>query len=225
MKRRGPGGSGKRRRREKGPPGPSPRWPEKPRILIVCEGRETEPNYLHGLRDERAVRQNFIVEVRKGKGGSRIAIVQQAVVEREKAAARRKGFDEVWCVFDVEHPGRREQVIQARNLADQHGIQVALSNPAFECWLLAHFVRTKRSFADGDAVIAELNKHWRPEFGRNYEKNDDELYARLKDRVQTALDNARRVREQDWASSLDIVDCNSATDIYQLVERLLRPPE
>ena len=98
MKRRGRGSGGKRTRGEKTPHRPSPQRSEKTRILIVCEGRETEPNYLHGLRDEEVVRQNFIVEVRKGKGGSSLAVVQQAIAERAKAAARGEDFDEVWCV-------------------------------------------------------------------------------------------------------------------------------
>jgi hypothetical protein len=98
---------------------------------------------------------------------------------------------------------------------------LAISNPAFECWLLAHFVRTKKSFADCDKVIEGLNKHWRPEFGRDYEKNDERLYDRLAARTRTGIDNARKVREQDWSSSPEIVDCNSATEVYLLVERLL----
>jgi hypothetical protein len=225
MKRRGRATGGKKKRGEKPLRRRSPHRPEKPRILIVCEGKETEPNYFRGLRDEDAVRQNFSVVVQKGKGGSCTAVVEQAIAEMEKAKGRGEDFDEVWCVFDVERPDQQEQVSKARKLAEKHGIRLALSNPSFEVWLLAHFVRTKRSFADPDAVIEELNKHWRREFGRDYEKNDEQLYTHLADRTRTAIDNARKVREQDWAASDDIVDCNSATDAYLLVERLLNPPK
>jgi RloB-like protein len=199
----------------------SRRRPAKTRILIVCEGRETEPNYFRGLRDEETVRQSFSLVVQKGKGGSCLAVVQQAVAEREKAAARGEDFDEVWCVFDVERAEQREQVVGARKLADQHGIHLALSNPSFEVWELSHFVRTSRSFASCEAAAKELNKHWRREFGHDYQKNDEHLYMRLASRTGTAVDNARRVREHDWDASRNIVDCNSATDVYRLLERLL----
>jgi hypothetical protein len=225
MKRRGRGGGGKRTRGEKALRRWSRHRPEKTRILIVCEGRETEPNYFRGLRDEEAVRQNFSVVVQKGKGGSGLAVVQQAIAEQEKAAARGEDFDEVWCVLDVEQAGRREQVVQARAPAGRHRIQPALSNPSFEVWILAHFVKTKRPFADSGAVIKELNKSWRRVFGQDFEKNDEQLYARLADRTRTAIGNARKVREQDWDPSSDIIDCNSATDVYLLVERLLGPSE
>ncbi len=177
MKRGGQGSGGKKTR------GGSPlqrrsfHRPEKTRILIVCEGRETEPNYFRGLRGEETVRQNFSVVVLKGKGGSSLAVVQQAIAGKEKATVRGEEFDEIWCVFDVEQAGQREQVVKARTLADQKGILLAVSNPSFECWLLAHFVRTKKSFANCDEVVKELNKHWRRAVGCDYEKNDERLYA------------------------------------------------
>jgi hypothetical protein len=225
MSRRGRGSGGKKARGDRALRRRSGRRPPKTRVLIVCEGRETEPNYFRGLREEEAVRQKFTIVVQKGKGGSGIAVVEQAIAEKEKAAARGEDFDEVWCVFDAEQAGQRGQVREAQALARKYELQLAISNPAFECWLLAHFRRTKRAFADGDKVIEELNKHWRPEFERDYEKNDEQLYARLADRTRTAIDNARQVRENDWGSSHDIADCNSATDVYLLVEHLLGPSE
>jgi Arc/MetJ-type ribon-helix-helix transcriptional regulator len=197
----------------------------KARILIVCEGRETEPNYFRGLREEEVVRRKFNVVVKKGKGGSCSEVVQQAIDEMANAATRGEAYDEVWCVFDVEQPARFEEARAARRQATDHGIRLALSNPSFEVWLLAHFVRTKRSFASGSDVIRELNKHWQREFSRQYEKNDEQVYARLRDRTETALDNAQKVREQDWASADDILDCNSATEVYLLVDRLLNPAD
>nr|WP_236684662.1 RloB family protein [Ferrimicrobium acidiphilum] len=48
-------------------------------------------------------------------------------------------MDEFWCVFDVEwpqnHPHLRDAIEQAR----QGGIELAISNPCFELWLILHF--------------------------------------------------------------------------------------
>ncbi len=132
---------------------------EKTRVLIVCEGKETEPNYFRGLQDEEAVWQRFFIEIKKGRGGSGLAVVQQTVAAIAKAESRAQQYDEVWCVFDVERAGLREQVGQAVQLAQRHAIRLALSNPCFECFLLAHFVRTKGSFASCEQVIPALNKH------------------------------------------------------------------
>jgi hypothetical protein len=55
--------------------------------------------------------------------------------------------DEVWCVFDVdEHP----KLAEARDQANANGIQLAVSNPCFELWLLLHF-QEHRAHAGGHA--------------------------------------------------------------------------
>lgn len=67
------------------------------------------------------------------------------------------------------------------------------SNPAFEFWLLLHFIYTDRQFRNCDEVIAELVKEGRIE---NYEKSieyfsKNNLYAQLREKLETAMSNAR----------------------------------
>ena len=88
-----------------------------PRILIVGEGKETERNYFYDLCGEDVVRQRFTVTVKRGAGGSALAVVQQAVEELERAARRGEEYDEAWCVFDCEGEMRRSDVQSARQLA------------------------------------------------------------------------------------------------------------
>lgn len=47
--------------------------------------------------------------------------------------------DECWCVFDVEWPKNHPDLSQAVQLANDHGIHLAISNPCFELWLILHF--------------------------------------------------------------------------------------
>jgi hypothetical protein len=62
-----------------------------------------------------------------------------AVSARSRAIAEESEIDEFWCVFDVEwprnHPGLREALEQA----ERNSIQLAVSNPCFELWLILHF--------------------------------------------------------------------------------------
>ena len=128
-------------------------------------------------------------------------------------------------MLDVE----RLDTVEARNdlraavrIAGENQITLCLSNPAFEVWILAHFIRSSRFFNDCDAVILELNKHWKREFRIEYAKNDHRIYDRVADRVPQAIENAREVREQDHGEKGDIAACNSATDMYRLAEYLTR---
>ena len=43
------------------------------------------------------------------------------------------------CVFDVEAPNQHERLFEAIEMAHGNNIQVAVSNPCFELWLLLHY--------------------------------------------------------------------------------------
>ncbi len=191
-------------------------------ILIVGEGRETEPNYFHGLKQVQSVRDRYAATIKRGDGGSRVQIVKEAV-NRKRDHGRQ--YDEAWCVFDTESLGSAEAIKDYQDaiaLAKQNGIRAAVSNPSFEVWLLAHFARSSRQFLDGDAVIVELNKAWQRSFRCDYDKSDADVYAKLDHLKEAAIENARSVREKDHHGKADIAECNSSTEVHLLVERLLR---
>jgi len=195
--------------------------PVKTTVLIVGEGRETEPNYFRALRSEESVDRRFAITVKKGRGISREDVVNQAVKLKAQADSHGKGFDEVWCVLDVETPGARESLNRALAKAKEHGITACLSNPCFEVWLLSHFEKKARAYNDCDAVIARLNKHWAKVCAEDYRKNDENVYGRVSDLTQTAIENAQWVRDTHHGSIEETADANSSTEVYRLVRRLL----
>jgi hypothetical protein len=116
----------------------------KPRktLVIFCEGQRTEPEYLNALKRQPSVRDVAAVELRveTGQGGSvPRTLVSIAADYRRRSIAEEGEVDEFWCVFDVEwplnHPGLDAAIDQAR----QNDIQLAVSNPCFELWLVLHF--------------------------------------------------------------------------------------
>ena len=190
-------------------------------LLIVCEGEKTERNYFDKLHRVEAVRHAYAVTVKKGKGGSRLQIVQEAVDRKNDPG---KDYDEAWCVMDVERldtEEAREDLASAVELAGENGITLCLSNPAFEVWLLSHFLRTSRHFNDCDAVVQKLDKHWQTAFRQPYAKNDRRIYEKLAPLTNAALENAKNVREKDHDADADTADCNSCTEVYRLVGKLL----
>jgi hypothetical protein len=119
------------------------------------------------------------------------------------AGHRREEFGEVWCVVDVD----QFDITAAGHEAARHGIQLAVSNPCFELWLLLHHEGCT-AYLDGyPAVVQRLRKHV-----PTYDK------ARLRfgafaDGVNAAVKRAR---------SLD-PGRNPSTDMWRLVERIVKP--
>ena len=79
----------------------------------------------------------------------RKTLVTMATEARDRAIDEDAEIDEFWCVFDVEwprnHPGLEEAIQQAH----ANGIELAISNPCFELWLILHF-RDHTAWLDND---------------------------------------------------------------------------
>lgn len=131
----------RRRDRERRPGRRTPFLDPRPVILIVCEGERTEPEYLRGFA--RACRNPRVrIEIAPEHGVPRTLVtIARDHKKRAEAAAKSQGndnlaYDAVWCVFDVnDHP----RLADARQMARDNGIHLAVSNPCFELWLLLHF--------------------------------------------------------------------------------------
>ncbi len=188
-------------------------------MLVVCEGAETEPNYFDGLKRDDAVKRKFSVNIKGGNGGSVEAILNRAIDLRENSP---KKFDEVWVIADIERGLDRESLERAIRRADEEGVYLCLSNPCFEVWVLAHFTQKTRAFNDCDAVVKEVGrrKHW-----RGYDKGDEAIYRKLKDKTERAISNAEKGigihRDTFGNSTGGAVDFNSSTEVYIIVSQLL----
>ena len=213
---------GSRRRLHRASPVRSPMLrPVKITILIVGEGQKTEPNYFRELKLEDNVTAKFSLTVKKGHGRSPGGVIEEALRYKLQAENRGEYYDEVWCVLDVEGPDKHESLERAVVVARRNDITLCLSNPCFEVWLLAHFVRRSRAYNDCDSVIVQLNNHWQRLCGQNYRKNDEHIYLRVSSLTQTAIENAKQVREIDHRDIINTAEANSSTEVYKLVSYLI----
>ena len=147
------------------------RQPNK-RILIVCEGKETETRYFQEFASRLGL-EAVDVEVLPGEDGSApISVVNCA--ERKalsEGLPENGGYEIVFCVFDRDTHKSYEQakskVLELNksqsNFPGGH-IEAITSIPCFEIWLLFHFKYLRTPFAQSankspcDCLISELKK-------------------------------------------------------------------
>jgi RloB-like protein len=188
-------------------------------ILLVCEGAETEPNYLRSFR--RKVGLTTVEVEILGQGAEIIGVVEAAIRLREQRAAeaepshRRAPFDEVWCIVDTERRNDNPSWERGVDRAKANGLRLAWSNPCFEYWLLLHFELIGRSFDGYAAVKRRLRRHI-----ADYEKSTD-CFDQLAPRIPTAVDHAKQIHRSQWQDTPRFIDRNPATAVHELVERLL----
>jgi RloB-like protein len=184
----------------------------KRRILIVCEGEVTEPNYFNDLRHQT----RSLVELRIEPGGTPKALVEQAVEAKraaEKAAKRGKDenlkYDVAWCVFDVdEHPF----VAEARQQASDNGIRIAVSNPCFELWALLHFQDQHAHIERHE--VQRLCRHYMPRYDKRLPC--ETLLAVYHEAVR------RSVELERWQHTRGTDGGNPSTGVHKLTEQIMK---
>lgn len=177
---------------------------DRDRILIVCEGEETERNYFEGFR-----LTNVTV---KGTGYNTESLVQKAIAIKRQAIRDKEKYDQVWSVFDRDSFSP-EIFNNAFILARAHGIKIAYSNEAFELWYLLHFnyYDTGLSRDQYKAKLSHL-------LGHEYKKNSPSIFEEIIEHQDNAMKNAIRLLSQ--YPNLNPENDNPSTSVHLLVEEL-----
>ena len=196
----------------------------KPRILILCEGARTEPIYFNRLKFDRRLTSVVVRPPRARQIGP------PGLLKRARNELRNDpGWDEIYCVLD--HDGRDSAVgkLEAELTAMNRKrastqVEMILSDPCFELWLLLHFEFTDRPYTSVRGgrsacadVIERLQRHI-PE----YRKNTTQYLKLVEGRVSDALSNADQLNRL----SPEVQPRRTPyTNVSKLVARLLELAE
>ncbi len=186
--------------------------------LIICEGKQTEPNYFNGLKQEINRKYGKKVEVLipnidiKGTGRNTTDLVKYT---QKYVNYSNKVYGQVWVVFDKDDYSD-EQFNQAIKNCDYN---VAWSNPNFELWLLSHLKRVSRTISK-DEILDGLDKEFQKNGLGTYKKNDDKIFEKVtKDgKLNTAVKNCEyleKLNKNGQASNR-----NPMTRVYKIVDGL-----
>ncbi|MDM8560710.1 RloB family protein [Candidatus Parabeggiatoa sp. HSG14] len=203
------------------------------RILIVCEGTKTEPNYFKWWQEQlenigkKAVNKlqkivgsidvnNLGDEIEiKGEGSNTKSVVKEALRVKNLAKHGKIEYTQIWCVFDCDS-FPKEHYNTAIEQARTNDMEVAYSNEAFELWYLLHFdyINTGISREKYEKMLTKC-------LGEKYEKNDPEMYEKLLKHPeadqQQAIENAKKLLNKH---AKDYAAHNPSTTVFKLVESL-----
>jgi len=192
------------------------------KILIVTEGEKTEPDYLKGLR--KHLKLNAVdIEIMKAAGTDAFSVVDYAIkVRNDRRREARRGctvpYDSVWAVFDTERADTNPKLNDALQKAKSNKINVALSNPCFEFWLLLHYEYTTAQFAKCGNVIRRIKDNWSP----NYEKSKVDIDKYIP-KIPTAVEHAERCREHHKTAGVGGNPCTKVDLLVREMNDTTRP--
>ena len=187
-------------------------------FVVLCEGERTEPEYFSALRRDRLIREVSAVDLRietESAGAVPLTLVRAAIAAKRKAVAEEKEIDEFWCVFDVECPRNHPFLKQALNLAREHDIFVAVSNPCFEVWLALHF-HGFTAWLDNDAA-RRLRREYDGQLGKGLDG------ARYMPRRRAAAQRAADLDRRHVLNGTEFPHDNPSSGMHRLLAAI-EPP-
>lgn len=187
------------------------------KVLIVCEGEKTEPNYFNELIDFYEI-NTANVKVDGSCGSDPLSVVDYAIAQYKQELATGEPYNRVYCVIDRDaHPNFTAALQKLDNQKPVDVFHAAVSVPCFEYWLLLHFNYTTAAFMSagnksaGDGVVDELKKYW-----SDYGKGNYGAFSYLLGQLDFAKANAAR----GLANALQTGSNNPSTCVHELVAYL-----
>jgi RloB-like protein len=169
-------------------------------ILIVTNGERTEVDYFNGIKEEPWITATKVIV--KFQRGEPAAVVLRSAVMRDE-----NDYDEAWVVCDVD----QYDVTLAIADAKARQVELTLSVPCFEVWLILHLSESCPGFNDcpqADRHLKGLLPSW------------DKTSLRFSDfraGVFHAVARAKRLG--------DPPDANPSTAVWRVIESLSAEPE
>jgi len=186
--------------------------PTLPVVVVVCDDAKTAVAYFSVLK--RLVKTNVTLKVKRNPSDQAgpMDVIDAAKAELTSLDDSEGDRSSVWGLVDMEQDhDRREEAKAAKDSGSASGIKVALSDPCYELWTLLHLVDTGGMFNGCHAVLVELEREWRRQFGQPFGPKAQADYSRIIDRRNVAAERARAHHENKDPSW---------TEIYLLIEEI-----
>ena len=182
--------------------------------IIVTDTKETEQNYLLGLRDSipNELQGRLVIKVVKTK-------TRDLVEEALEIASVHPQYGEVWIVFD------RDQVQDFDSIISQAldcGIHVGWTNPCIEEWFHAYFGSMPTN-QDSVACCENFARAFRRIVKQKYEKSDDKIYEKLNrygDEAKAIQIAEQKLREHEENGADKPSQKCPGTTVHRLVDEI-----
>ncbi|MBU1052483.1 MAG: RloB family protein [Proteobacteria bacterium] len=189
------------------------------RVLIVCEGSKTEPNYFKEIRDAYRLHSTNIEICGEECGSDPLSVIKYAISRFKQDP----DYDRVYCVIDRDrHANFDDAIDKLLQNSRRKGIIFSpiISVPCFEFWLLLHFYYTTHQFSspvgssDCALVISELTKNG---LIPSYSKEARDIFSLTKHLLPQAIKNAKQLQRYNQTTGTN----NPATNMHELIQYLI----
>jgi hypothetical protein len=167
--------------------------PSRDTVLLLTNGTSTERRYFDGLRFEPWIQVTMQIATRSAE--------PDVLVDKAIALQEENDYDQVWVVCDVDEFDVSSAITKT---ARTDGVDLVLSAPCFEVWLILH----KSAQCPGFNTATQADKHLR-KLMPSWEKQRLK-FCDFSEDVFTAVQRARQRGEPP--------ETNPSTAVWRIIE-------
>ncbi len=188
---------------------------EKKKVLISLEDTKSSKYYFEKLLQDKNLSGEVIFAKHIGTDpGSVVEAIVSHLTDKTKT------YEKKWVVIDKDDYSK-DQINGAIQRAKDLDICVAISNEAYELWILLHFTSVTAYISRAD-LNKKLNVIFKDKFKKEYSKSSQDVYQLIVGLQEDAIKNSKKLVNfyiQDNGKVTPFSD-NPLTTVYQLVEYL-----
>jgi len=189
---------------------------EQKAVLIALEDTKSSKYYFQELLKDKKLTGKVVFAKHIGTDSGSVI---EAIILHERENPNQK-YEKKWAVIDKDDYSKN-QINGAIQRAKKLDICIAISNEAYELWILLHF-RLITRYTSRKELNSELNQIFKDRFGIEYSKSSQNIYNFIVGLQLEAIKNAKQLVKtyiQNYGK-LDPYVHNPLTMIFQLVECL-----
>jgi hypothetical protein len=177
-------------------------------MIIVCEGKKTEPNYFKNFKSRNTNLEVLPVTCKRKDIANIIKFAKDKSRELDI-----DGGDLIWCVFDRDENSDEDIANSCKKAGKK--IKMCLSNPSFEIWFLLHY-QYNESPITNESLVQKL-KNYIPD----YHKSSD-YYDELAPYTEEAIKNAKRLNDLHKNTHVNLYSTasNPSTQVFKIIEEI-----
>ncbi|MBF0487139.1 MAG: RloB domain-containing protein [Nitrospirae bacterium] len=189
-------------------------------ILIISEGKKTEPYYFDSLREHLGLNKES-VRIPKNYGGNDPKTLVGIAEEEFKRELKKSppGYDRILVVFDKDTHASYDaakDMISKLNKKYKDKFKAITSVPCFEFWLLLHFKYTSKPYQSNKKSVCDCVTDDLKKYIPDYDEGSRDTFENTKNHLDNAFDHAEKLEIDRESAGTD----NPSTNVHHLIKYL-----
>ena len=187
----------------------------KPIIVLICEGRnKTERLYFNHFNYRSAP---YNLKIEDSESTDIESMVKKALSIWKEYQLNSEYGDHLYCLIDLDlNKDKYAKYVKIHESKKYRNIEIILSNPCFECWLMYYFTDNPKGVSSSQKAKTEMSNYI-----TDYDESTDVIkVCKLEDSHSLAIDRSIKKNLLYDKIGTSLIDKNPYSEVQQILRIL-----